>query len=102
LLDVSRIGSGKILLRRQPLDLCSLARVTAEDHRAGIEAAGLKLNVELPSAAVWIKGDHTRLAQVIGNLLHNASKFTDAGGTICLHLSVTDGCAVLIVSDTGI
>ncbi len=102
LLDVSRIARGKVLLRRERLDLVELTRLTSNDHRAGIEAARLNLILNLPDSPAWIKGDPTRLAQIIGNLLHNSSKFTDAGGSITLSVTQRDGSAVLTVADTGI
>jgi PAS domain S-box-containing protein len=104
LLDVSRITHGKILLRREVLDLVEVVRATAEDYRSGLEAAGLTFQLQLPDEPLWVRGDPTRLAQVVGNVLHNASKFTDPGG--CVSVRVTRGAdgdtAVIAVRDTGI
>jgi signal transduction histidine kinase len=103
LLDVTRIGQGKIELRPQRLDLGELVRVTAEDHRAALEASGLECRLEVPERAVWVRGDSVRLAQVVGNLLHNATKFTSAGGRVEVQLRCDDaaGRAVVGVRDTG-
>jgi PAS domain S-box-containing protein len=108
LLDVSRITRGKILLRKELIDLVPLVRAAIEDHRALLESSGLKLTVELPDGALRVCGDPTRLAQVVGNLLHNANKFTNAGGSVqvCLEVPRNQGtnsasCA-LTVRDTGI
>jgi PAS domain S-box-containing protein len=102
LLDVSRIARGKVLLRPRRLDLAALARAAVEDHRPLLEAAGLSLATELPAGPVWAEGDPTRLTQMVGNLLHNAVKFTDAGGRVSVRLEAVDGQAVLSVRDTGV
>src|SRR5262249_47245873 len=80
LLDVSRIARGKILLRKERCDLAEIVRTSVEDYRGILEATGLELTVELPNDPLCVEGDRTRLAQIVGNLLHNANKFTDAGG----------------------
>ncbi len=104
LLDVSRITRGNILLRKGRLDLVALVRAAVEDHRRLLEEAGLDLTVELPDRPLWVEGDPTRLAQVVGNLLHNANKFTDAGGKVAVRLTAEAGGegAVLSVRDSGI
>jgi PAS domain S-box-containing protein len=104
LLDVARISRGKITLRTERLDLATLVRVTAEDHRAALEGAGLSLQVSAGNEPVWTRGDATRLAQVVGNLLMNAAKFTDAGGHVAVRLEVDRPArrALLTVSDTGV
>lgn len=104
LLDISRITRGKIELRRERLDLTRLLRATADDYRSLQEKAGVFLNLELPEEPVSVIGDPTRLAQVVGNLLGNASKFTDVGGSITLRLTTTDDSrwAAVTVRDTGV
>jgi signal transduction histidine kinase/ActR/RegA family two-component response regulator len=104
LLDVSRITRGTIELRRQQLELTRLVGDAAEDHRRVLETGGLTLCLELPEEPVWIDGDPTRLAQVVGNLLGNATKFTEPGGQVRVRL-VADPesqSAVLSVRDSGI
>jgi PAS domain S-box-containing protein len=102
LLDVTRIARGKIDLRRTAVDLGDVVRRTAEDLRSVLDARGLELEVVVPAAPAPVNGDPTRLAQVIGNLLHNAAKFTPAGGRVTLAL-VRDGDAAEIrVRDTGV
>jgi signal transduction histidine kinase/CheY-like chemotaxis protein len=104
LLDVTRLGRGKILLRRETLELSQLVFATAEDHRTTLEAAGLKLYVEVPPEPLLVVGDPTRLAQVVGNLLHNAGKFTDPNGRITVRAErdAQRQRAVVTVQDTGI
>jgi PAS domain S-box-containing protein len=105
LLHVSRIARGSIALHPVCLDLVKLVRDTVEDHRPSLEDAGLELFQELPSEPVWVEGDPTRLAQILGNLLQNAQKFTDPGGRVTVRLTAadaTDPRAAVTVCDTGI
>jgi hypothetical protein len=87
LLDLSRIGQGKIELQPGRLDLVRLTRDVAEDRRGVLEAAGLTLGLDLPDRPVWVEGDATRLTQVVGNLLGNAAKFTPRGGLVAVAVS---------------
>lgn len=79
-----------------------LVRTAVEDHRQLLARSGLTLTAELPDEPVWLSGDPTRLAQVIGNLLQNANKFTERGGRVTVRLERRDREAVLTVEDTGI
>jgi CheY-like chemotaxis protein/two-component sensor histidine kinase len=101
LLDVTRIARGKIELRCAALDLVELVRATAEDHRAVLQDRGLTLRLVLPSRPVAVDGDAARLAQVIGNLLHNAAKYTPPGGHVGVALESRHGSAELTVCDDG-
>lgn len=100
LLDVTRIARGKIRLLRTRLDLVDVVRRTLEDHHSLLE--GLEVEVDLPKEAVWIDGDPTRMAQVVGNLLNNAVKFTPEDGKVSVWLRCTQGRAVLDVADSGL
>lgn len=104
LLDVSRISRGKILLRREAVDLSDLIRNVALDLRFEAEAAGLIFTVDVPREPLWTEGDPVRLSQVAGNLLHNAVKFTDPGGAVMLRLAASDDgrSALITVTDTGV
>ena len=104
LLDVSRIVRGKIVLRSERLDLAALTRQTVADHRALVEQGGLVLDTDVAPGPLWVEGDSARLAQILGNLLNNAIKFTDRGGHVGVRLrSDAEGKHALIdVSDTGI
>jgi PAS domain S-box-containing protein len=104
LLDVSRIASGTLHLHRELHDLGTIVRTTAEDHRAVIEAAGVRLTLEIPEDALPVRGDATRLSQVVGNLLHNAAKFTDPGGAVRVRVIEDSPSQEVVVSieDTGI
>jgi PAS domain S-box-containing protein len=104
LLDVARISRGKMRVHLEPLDLTELVRTTVADHRPIFDAAGVALNIELAGAPLTMRGDRTRLSQVIGNLLQNAAKFTDRGGHVEVLLApIPDSDAAEIsVADSGI
>jgi two-component system CheB/CheR fusion protein len=104
LLDISRISRGKILLRKERLDLVETVRATLEDQRPELEAAGLVLTLDLPPSSVWVDGDSTRLSQAVGNVLHNAGKFTERGGRIGVTVreGLEPGKVTVSVRDTGI
>jgi signal transduction histidine kinase len=80
LLDVSRISQGKIELRRERLQAAEIVRLALEASRPLIESHGHRLTVDVPDAAIWLDADLTRMAQVLGNLLNNAAKYTPEGG----------------------
>jgi signal transduction histidine kinase/ActR/RegA family two-component response regulator len=102
LLDVSRLGLGRLELQRSTVDLGRVVASAVERTRPLVEAAGHELTVSLPGAAVHVDGDFSRLVQVLSNLLDNASRFMEAGGRIRLSLRQEEGQAVLQVSDDGI
>lgn len=101
LLDVARINTGKIVLRSQRLDLRAIVEQAAQAAQPGMDRRGHVFSVLLPQEAVWVDGDEARLAQIIGNLLDNAAKYTDPGGKVTLSLSRDSHNAMVRVSDTG-
>ena len=101
LLDVSRITSGKITLRREPTDLSAVVTQAVETSRPLIDERRHTLTETLPPEPVPVKGDATRLAQVIDNLLNNAAKYTPEGGRIDLALAREGATAAVRVRDTG-
>lgn len=101
LLDVTRVAHGKIELRKEPMDLARLVRTVAQDHAIALERAGLELELDAPLRPVLVEGDEVRLAQVVGNLLTNAGKFTAPCGKVTVCLVIEDDWAVLTVEDTG-
>jgi len=102
LLDATRLAHGKILLRAERCDIVSIVRQTVEDYRNIIDAGGLKVLIEVPDYPVWIDGDPTRLLQVVGNLLHNANKFSNPQGLIRVTVSEVAGFAQISIADSGI
>jgi CheY-like chemotaxis protein/two-component sensor histidine kinase len=103
LLDVSRVACGKIALVKDRCDLRQLVAQTAEDHRSTLEAGGIELELSMPSEPVWVMGDSTRLSQAVTNVLHNANKFTSAGGRVTVSLAeAAGGWAEVRIRDTGI
>ncbi|MEZ4314494.1 MAG: PAS domain-containing sensor histidine kinase [Polyangiaceae bacterium] len=101
LLDVSRIARGKLALRRERIELSAVVEHALEASRPLLARAGHLLTVHLPRGPVWLDGDLVRLAQVVCNLLNNASKYTPDGGHIELSAQVAGGEAALSVSDDG-
>jgi signal transduction histidine kinase len=103
LLDAARISRGKLELRREAVDLVSLVSSLAEDMDAHFRSRRLEFTCQLPSAPLWVHADPQRLTQAIGNLLSNAAKFTDAGGSVELKVAPEgQRVARITVSDTGI
>ncbi len=102
LLDATRLAHGKILLRKERADLGVILRQTLQDYRSIIDSRGLTLVAEVPDVPVWLEGDPTRLVQAIGNLLHNAHKFSNPGGLITVTLTLEEGIAQVAVTDNGI
>jgi signal transduction histidine kinase/CheY-like chemotaxis protein len=102
LLDVARITSNKLELRRDQIELRAILDAAVETSRPLIEQRGHKLAVRAPAAPIYIDGDLVRLAQVVSNLLNNAAKYTDRGGRIWLTATRKENEAVIKVRDTGI
>jgi PAS domain S-box-containing protein len=102
LLDVSRITQGKITLQRQTIELAPVLANAVEAVRPYIEARRHELEILVPLTAIRMQADATRLSQVVGNLLHNASKFTPDGGHITLQAEAAPGQAIIRVRDDGI
>ena len=102
LLDVARISEGKIVLRREEVNLGPVIAQAIETAGPLIAARGHQLDVQQPDCQVWVAGDPVRLAQSVGNLLHNAAKFTPKGGEIRLVLTLEGETVRIAVIDNGI
>ncbi len=102
LLDVSRISRGRIELRRVRIELTSAVYHAVEVIRPVCTSLDIALTVAMPSEPIYVYADPTRWAQVLGNLLNNACKFTDKGGRIWLDVEREDEVVVIRVRDNGI
>lgn len=100
LLDLSRVRTGKLKLRRTPLDFGELVETVANGALAEAPARQLQLEVHC-EAGVMCHGDRVRVEQIVWNLLSNALKFTPAGGRIGVRVETDAEFAKLTVSDTG-
>jgi signal transduction histidine kinase len=102
LLDVSRIATGKLVLRREPTQLQTIIARAIESSRNLIEANQHRLEVVLPDDPVRLEVDEIRLIQVFSNLLNNAAKYTEPGGQIRLRGQVDDGQVEVRIEDSGV
>jgi signal transduction histidine kinase/DNA-binding response OmpR family regulator len=101
LLDVSRIVQGKVAVKPEKLRLAALVDRALEGSSPRLAARDQILNVELPEEDIELDGDGVRLAQVLGNLINNASKFSGANTRIELNASYADGQLRIVVRDEG-
>ena len=102
LLDLSRIDSGKIELRKGRVDLREAVSRAVETTRPLIESRRHSLSVRLPDDPLPLEGDAARLEQVLSNLLNNAAKYTEPGGKLDLSVERQNGRFVVKVRDNGI
>jgi len=102
LLNVSRIGQGKVSLALAPADIVPTLRHAAEEALPATTAAGQHLTVDLPASPLWVLVDQARLTQIVANLLTNASKYSPAGARIALSAAMRDHRVVIEVADNGI
>lgn len=101
LLDVGRLTTGKIKLRKELLRMGEIISRSVETARPLIEARHHTLSIELPEQPVYVEGDSTRMSQIVQNLLVNGAKYTADGGHIVVKVAAPDGFAAISVSDNG-
>jgi two-component system, sensor histidine kinase len=101
LLEVSRLSRGTVQLRRERLDLREMLRNAIELSQPLIDAGGQRLEVDLPDQPLAIDADPVRIAQVFGNLLNNAAKYSGQGDRVALSARLEGGQAVVRVRDSG-
>jgi PAS domain S-box-containing protein len=102
LLDVTRVVRGKLQLRARRFDLAEQLRSTVEDQAPLLAARHLTVALRIGAGPFPVDADPTRIAQIVGNLLQNAAKFTDPGGGVAVELARAAQGAVLRVRDTGV
>jgi CheY-like chemotaxis protein len=102
LLDVSRVTRGVLEIRREQLDLREIIASAAASVKPLSEAAHQALTVQLPAEPLSVSGDAVRLAQIIGNLLHNATKYTPSEGHIGVTASSSEGEVIVRIKDDGV
>ena len=101
LLDASRITNGKVTLQRRPTAVAEFVMQAVEFCRTLIDAQSQQLSLDIPIATIHVDGDPTRLAQIVGNLLHNAAKYTPDGGWLALSVRLDGEWVVIKVADNG-
>ena len=102
LLDVSRVSTGKLRLERRGVELVGIIDAAVDACRPAMDTRLQHFAVQLPAHALEVHGDPVRLAQIVSNLLDNASKYTPERGEIRLSVVVADDAIVLSVADNGI
>ena len=102
LLDVSRVTRGLVVLAKEPIDVNAVVRDAAEQVQALVRDKAHTLELQLLPEPAWVLGDRKRLVQVVGNLLHNAAKFTGHGGRIEVAMRLDAAGVTLEVRDNGI
>lgn len=102
LLDVARIRSGKIVLELERLELATVIASAVELARPLIDARSHELQIILPPDPLWTDADRIRLPQLLANLLNNAAKYTQEGGSITLAAAELSPHVVVSVRDNGI
>jgi PAS domain S-box-containing protein len=102
LLDVSRINSGKVVLRLERIALNGVLEAAVEAARPLIDKARHALTIELPDEPLWLQADPTRMAQMLANLLTNSAKYTKQGGSIVLSARREGEKIVISVADNGL
>jgi len=102
LLDISRITTGKIELKKERIDAAAILDAALETSRPAIEAGRHGVFVSRPAGPLPVEVDPTRMAQVVGNLLNNAARYTPEGGRIELSAEREGDQVVVRVRDNGI
>jgi PAS domain S-box-containing protein len=102
LLDVSRVTRGLVTLRVEVVDINQIVAEAIEQVQALAEAKHHQLNYRQQDIPIYVRGDRTRLVQVVANLLNNAIRYTPSNGIISAHVTVKNSKAIISVVDNGV
>jgi len=100
--DVGRISRGRMRLELKPVDLVALLRSAVAEAQTFCDENGVRLSASLPEAEIIVDADYARLAQSVGNVLHNAARFTEREGSIHITIERDDQLVLVRIADTGI
>jgi signal transduction histidine kinase/ligand-binding sensor domain-containing protein/DNA-binding response OmpR family regulator len=101
LMDLTRLEAGKFELNTQIGNLCNYLQTVAEPFKVAAEQKQIHFNIYIPGEPLFAEFDPGHFDKITANLLSNAFKFTDPGGSVTIHLSSEKGNAVITVRDTG-
>lgn len=102
LLDLSRVAAGKIVLKKQHIDLREVAQQTISVAQPMADVQGVEVRTAFPDRPLIVEADPVRIDQIIANILTNAIKYTPEGGHVTLQLAVEESEAVIRVTDDGV
>jgi signal transduction histidine kinase len=102
LLELSKLDSGLVLLDLRPDDLRAAVETAVEQTMAAAKRRGVAIKLNLPVAPIRIRHDPQRIGQVVANLVANAVKFTQRGGSVAVDVVATPEGARIVVADTGV
>jgi signal transduction histidine kinase/CheY-like chemotaxis protein len=102
LLDLSRMKQNKVELRRERLDLRTVAEEAVATSRPLLEERAHRFTMCLGAEPLWVDADRVRVGQILANLLNNAARYTPPGGEIALEAHAADGEASVCITDNGI
>lgn len=101
ILDVSKIESGTMTLRREPVDAVEALRENCRGWEPRVKSKNIELSLSAPGNPVILSIDQMRFSQILSNLISNAFKFTPDGGKIAVHVEESNARVKFVVSDTG-
>lgn len=101
LMEVSRITRGDVELRKEAVRLDDVLRSAVETSEPVVRAGGHRLSISMPEDPIVLEADPVRLAQIFGNLLNNAAKYSESGAVITIEAQRESSEAVVVITDTG-